>query len=780
MVMHDSYPTVRGGSPGVGQSMIPTFDPRLHVAFLGGSAVLTGYFAVYAIRNRDSPGATWLAATLAATTLWTATYAAGLVTHDLSIRPLWEYVQWIGSAFLPVCFLLFALEYTGHDRVVTRRNVALLSAVPALAVVLVWTSEFHGLLWLSNEPVVSGGLVTMDAEFGPLFWPILLYLYALVLVGGVLLLRLAVLSDYLYTDQSILLFVGLAVPLVGNVAAIFFETSPPGFDFTPYGFVVWGLALTATVYRNRLFRLVPATRRLGRSTAIQQLEDGVVIVDDERRIVYLNEAAASILDCSPAAVVGDDVDSLLGDLALELGPDTLAEGDGATATDSDVAAVGAEGSVVGDGKGIAEVERGGHCYEVRASTITDRRDRRLGHTLVLHDVTARNRREQRLASQRDELERLNELNSAIRGVNQALVSATSEGEVHRAVCESLADTGLYAAACGADVQTWNGDADRWICAADDDPTEPTPLTTVSLSPDDGEERVALTTDAGPEADVAAWTVVPIVYGRTVYGALGVQSAGEGVSEREREILVEVGELVGHALEAIENEQLLSTESVVEIELESEDENAVLAAASADAGCRLTLDGLVPSVDDDALAFVGVEGAPVERVREALADRGVDARTVREGDDGGLLELTLPERTLLGTLDSTSASVTSASAESGAATYKVELLSNAGVRRLLDRVEAAFPDTALEAKRERTQPAESLVGSLAEHDDQLTDRQQEALEAAYRAGYFAWPRESTAEEIAESFGVSPATLHGHLRKAEQSVFDQLFEDDDERG
>ena len=46
-------------------------------------------------------------------------------------------------------------------------------------------------------------------------------------------------------------------------------------------------------------------------------------------------------------------------------------------------------------------------------------------------------------------------------------------------------------------------------------------------------------------------------------------------------------------------------------------------------------------------------------------------------------------------------------------------------------------------------------------------------------YFAWPRESTAKDVADSFGVSPATLHGHLRKAEQAVFDQLFEEPEER-
>jgi len=746
--------------------MIPTLDPRLHVAFLGGSAVLTGAFTVYALRNRDTPGATWLAATLSATTVWAATYAVGLVTYNTAIRPFWDYVQWIGSAFLPVFFVLFALEYTGHDRIVTRRNVLALSVVPALAVVLVWTSEFQDVFWVSNEPVVQDGLVTMSAEFGPLFWPILAYLYALVLVGGVLLLRLAVLSDYLYTDQSILLFVGLVVPFVGNVAAVFVETSPPGFDFTPYGFVVWGLALTATVYRKRLFHLVPATRRLGRNTAIRQLEDGVIILDDEGRIVYLNEAAASILDCTAAAVVGDDVDSLVGGLPVDL------DSDDQGALDPD------GGAVASDGDGLAEIERGGSRYEVRVSTITDRRDRRLGHTLVLHDVTARHRREQRLASQRDELERLNELNAAIRGVNQALVSATSEEEIHRAVCESLADTGLYTAACGADVQTWNGDADRWICAADGDAAEPTPSMSVSLSPEDGQE-VALTTDASPGADVSAWTVVPVVYGRTVYGALGVQSANGAVSGREREILAEVGELVGHALEAVENEQLLSTESVVEVELESDDANAALAAASAGTGGQLALEGLVPAVDGAAVAFVAVEGESVDAVHDAFADHGTDVRTVREDEDSGLLELTLTEETLLGTLDAMGANVRNASAVGGTATYEVELLSNAGVRRLLDRVDDAFPDTHLEAKRERTQTADSLDATLDGHSEQLTDRQQEALEAAYRAGYFAWPRESTAEEVADSFGVSPATLHGHLRKAEQTVFDQLFEESEER-
>ncbi|PSQ04409.1 hypothetical protein BRC95_08240 [Halobacteriales archaeon QS_5_68_33] len=44
---------------------------------------------------------------------------------------------------------------------------------------------------------------------------------------------------------------------------------------------------------------------------------------------------------------------------------------------------------------------------------------------------------------------------------------------------------------------------------------------------------------------------------------------------------------------------------------------------------------------------------------------------------------------------------------------------------------------------------------------MTDRQREALEAAFRAGYFHWLRDSTAEEVAESLDIASPTLHSHI-------------------
>jgi predicted DNA binding protein len=59
-------------------------------------------------------------------------------------------------------------------------------------------------------------------------------------------------------------------------------------------------------------------------------------------------------------------------------------------------------------------------------------------------------------------------------------------------------------------------------------------------------------------------------------------------------------------------------------------------------------------------------------------------------------------------------------------------------------------------------------------ERLTDKQRSVLETAYHAGYFEWPRASTAEDLADSMGVASPTLHNHLRKAQKTLLTSLLE------
>lgn len=81
------------------------------------------------------------------------------------------------------------------------------------------------------------------------------------------------------------------------------------------------------------------------------------------------------------------------------------------------------------------------------------------------------------------------------------------------------------------------------------------------------------------------------------------------------------------------------------------------------------------------------------------------------------------------------------------------------------------DTPLQRQIQRQeQPSHLEIGGI---EDELTRRQRAALGAAYHAGFYEWPRETTAESVSDSLSIAPATFSQHLRKAEKKVFDELF-------
>ena len=71
-------------------------------------------------------------------------------------------------------------------------------------------------------------------------------------------------------------------------------------------------------------------------------------------------------------------------------------------------------------------------------------------------------------------------------------------------------------------------------------------------------------------------------------------------------------------------------------------------------------------------------------------------------------------------------------------------------------------------KETVAPPAELTNETRSSDASLTDRQREMLSAAHTSGYYEWPRERTAEEIADSFGISVSTFSEHLRAAHRAV------------
>jgi predicted DNA binding protein len=68
--------------------------------------------------------------------------------------------------------------------------------------------------------------------------------------------------------------------------------------------------------------------------------------------------------------------------------------------------------------------------------------------------------------------------------------------------------------------------------------------------------------------------------------------------------------------------------------------------------------------------------------------------------------------------------------------------------------------------------------LGDRDTELTERQRTVVARALQAGYYEWPREIKSEELASDLGISRATLHEHLRKAERTLLSAALGVDDD--
>ena len=355
-------------------------------------------------------------------------------------------------------------------------------------------------------------------------------------------------------------------------------------------------------------------------------------------------------------------------------------------------------------------------------------------------------------------------------VGEALGAASTVDDIRETVCDRLADTDGYRFAWVAEA-TGDGLVPRANAGINADTVERTLTERGDLVAAVREERTVRTGTTERGTLVA----IPLVGGEATRGVLGLGVALDEVGGAELDLLAALGAQVGHALAAVERKRRLLADTVTQLTFGVGSEAAALPAAAATLGCTIELVGVVPA-DAGLLCYVGVGGVTPDAVLDHLSatDAVADARFVGEDESGILLELTLcdsPARTL-------------AAAEGRVRSYEIdprggrlvgEVSTDADVRRVVETVTDAFPGVHLEAKREAERDVATDRRVRETLTDGLTERQAAALRSAYFGGYFEWPRDSTAEELAESLGVSSPTLHNHLRTAQQKLFRTLLGD-----
>ena len=289
--------------------------PLSYVFSLGFVALLCAFLAAHAFFRRRVRGAAEFAFFVAGISL----YSLGTVIeisrtnlHDIlmAIR-----VEYVGLAFIPSLALLFALRVAGP----TRRRVApylAILALPIATVALIWTVEWHGLMYQRPRVVDNGYFLALQFERGPWYLVNFFYQLAVGCLGILVLLRHALRSPRKERIQGIVIIVGSLFPLFGTAARLV-GIIPRDIDPGPIASGVGALFYSFALFRLGLFELVPAAREL----ALDSVRQAFFVLDIHGRLQDLNQAARSMPGASdfrpgealpPSSVLANQLEALAG------------------------------------------------------------------------------------------------------------------------------------------------------------------------------------------------------------------------------------------------------------------------------------------------------------------------------------------------------------------------------------------------------------------------------------------------------------------------------------
>lgn len=284
-----------------------SLESTLYIVYSSTSIAISIVAAFLFWHRRNAAGAKAMALSMLSAMIWSLGDLLSALCTGINAKIFWDNTTYIGVVIIPVAWLVYSLQYTKNERYLTRKNLLLLSVIPVITTMLIWTNNFHHLFEKEVSISVAGSLSFTNPTYGTWFWIHAAYSYTLLLVGAFILIKKLVWMPRIYRNQSIIIIFAAVTPFIGSIFYTFDVLPVPGLDPTVFTFTFAGLLCFWGMFRFKLFDLIPAARE----AVIESMDELIIVLDPQNRVVDINTSAKKVFGEKISDLIGLSVFDVL-------------------------------------------------------------------------------------------------------------------------------------------------------------------------------------------------------------------------------------------------------------------------------------------------------------------------------------------------------------------------------------------------------------------------------------------------------------------------------------
>lgn len=212
------------------------------------------------------------------TMFWSLIRLIQIMVEEQNEIIILEKLVYVGVCLLPVSVLLTGLIFA-KTRIRFSWKYLLLYIVPLISLIICFTNEYHQLF------IVKYSFISTEFEYGPYYWFHSFYSYLLIAIGLFYLLYFSIKNAGFFSRQSLLICLGMALPLL----VIFVSTQkivnmPVFWENISFAFTM--LFFMISIFKFQFLNMVP----IALQKIVDLISDSYMVINKNMEIIDYNLA----------------------------------------------------------------------------------------------------------------------------------------------------------------------------------------------------------------------------------------------------------------------------------------------------------------------------------------------------------------------------------------------------------------------------------------------------------------------------------------------------------